>query len=217
MRDNTSHIVIIFLLTLITFNLFILDLKVFTPSSAIQLSDITSVSTVNPTPTNNPNAILPQNLLCPNSCLTAIQQATESSRVGSNSQSTIANPQSTTITRESYIPLGSGSTSKSDWEDLTATETILNPANYGRIKEAYFIASLTNPTQNGQIEAQLYNVTDKHLVWGSLVIMNGPPSQTITSDKIVLDTGTKLYRVQLKSSLQFPSSLNNAKIRIISE
>ncbi len=217
MRDNTSHIVIIFLLTLITFNLFILDLKVFTPSSAIQLSDITSVSTVNPTPTNNPNAILPQNLLCPNSCLTAIQQATESSRVGSNSQSTIANQQSTTITRESYIPLGSGSTSKSDWEDLTATETILNPANYGRIKEAYFIASLTNPTQNGQIEAQLYNVTDKHLVWGSLVIMNGPPSQTITSDKIVLDTGTKLYRVQLKSSLQFPSSLNNAKIRIISE
>jgi hypothetical protein len=113
--------------------------------------------------------------------------------------------------------LGSGSTDKTDWDNLTATETIIDPGNYGTIKEAYFIVSLKNPTQNGQTDVQLYNVTDKHPVWGSHVVMNGPQSQTINSNSIQLDKGAKLYRVQLKSSLGYSVSVENAKIRIVSE
>lgn len=218
MRDNSSHIVIIFLLTLITLNLFLLDLKVFAPENNIKISDITSVATPNPTPSTNPNAVLSQNLICPNSCISLIQQsASNASRTGATDQLPTTNYQPQTSTREYYIPLGTGSTAKSDWNDMTSTDTLIDPANYGTIKEAYFIASLGNPTQNGQVEAQLYNVTDKHLVWGSHVVMNGPASQTITSDKITLDKGAKLYRVQLKSTLQYAASLDNAKIRIISQ
>lgn len=214
MRDNSSHIVIIFLLTLITVNLFILDLKVFSPSGAIQLSDITSVITPTPTSSNS-YAIQQQNLICPNSCLSIIQQATESSRVGATNLTTSNSTPS--VQREIYVPLGSGVTSKSQWDNITGTETLINPANYGRIKEAYFVASLSNPTQNGAVEAQLYNVTDNHLVWDSHIVMNGPAAKTITSNKITLDSGSKLYRVQLKSTLGFSVSLENAKILIITE
>lgn len=209
MRDNSSHIVIIFLLTLTTLNLFLLDLKVFAPENNIKISDITSVVTPIPSPIANSS--------CPNSCLSIIQQATSGATDSlNNNQPPTTNYQLSTI-REFYIPLGSGSTSKSEWEDLLSTDTVIDPVNYGNIKETYFIASLKNPTQNGQIEAQLFNVTDKHLVWGSHVVMNGPAVQTVTSDKITLDKGSKLYRVQLKSTLQYSSSLDNAKIRIITE
>ena len=215
MRDNSSHIVIIFLLTLITLNLFLLDLKVFAPENNIKISDITSVAT--PIPSSVTNNLQPttNNYLCPNSCLSIIQQATSSASQGSLQE--VLLQKASGQSREFYIPLGSGSTTKSDWNDMTNTDTLIDPANYGTIKEAYFIASLGNPTQNGQVEAQLYNVTDKHLVWGSHVVMNGPSSQTITSDKITLDKGAKLYRAQLKSTLQYAASLDNAKIRIITQ
>lgn len=215
MRDNSSHIVIIFLLTIITINLFLLDLKVFAPANNIQISDITSVATPILSPTANPNEILPQNLICPNSCLSIIQQATSSASQGSSQE--VLSQKASGQSREFYIPLGSGSTTKSDWDDITGTETLINPANYGNIKEMYFIASLRNPTQNGQVEAQLYNVTDKHLVWDSHTKMVGPVSQTITSNRIYLDNGAKLYRVQLRSTLQFQAFLDNAKIRIITQ
>lgn len=218
MRDNTTHIVIIFLLTLITLNLFLLDLKVFSPANNIQISDITSVATPAPSPTINIRTIERSNdSLCPLSCISLIKQATEASGLGSSNLTNLSSPTNISTQREFYIPLGSGSTTKSDWDNLTATETVINPANYGNIKEAYFIASLSNPTQNGAVEAQLYNVTDKHLVWDSHIRMDGPTKQTITSNKITLDTGSKLYRVQLRSTLQFAASLDNAKIRIITE
>lgn len=223
-ENNSSHLIIIFLLTLITLNLFILDLKVFSPASSIKLSDISTAITIQPTlypsPTFTPGETS-ANPSCPNSCLSLIQQATKSSSltIGSPPQEIMPTSQTVRlpVSREFYIPLGNGSTTKSDWEDQTATETIIDPVNYGSIKEAYFIASLRNPTQNGQVEAQLFNVTDKHPAWGSHVIMNGPASQTITSGKITLDNGNKLYRVQLKSTLSCQVFLDNAKIRIITE
>ncbi len=198
-QNSNTHLVILGLLLMIVLNLFILDLKVFSPAS-VRLSDITT--TIEPTAANiktTPTNFLPTTT--PSPTLPPIKTYTTAAQTP----------------RETYIPLGTGSTSKSSWEDITATETVVDPANYGTIKEAYFIASLRNPTQNGSVEAQLYNVTDKHPVWGSHVILNGPKEQTITSSKITLDAGNKLYRVQLKSTLSYQAFLDNAKIRIISE
>lgn len=212
MQDNSfTHIVIIFLLTLITINLFILDLKVFTPSG-VQVSDIATVAI---SPATSPS-VFSSDSGCPASCINLIN-ATSSSASEKTSTQTIQPKSSGLSAKEYYIPLGSGTTQKSDWEDVAATETLIDPSNYPSIKEVYFVASVRNPTQNGQIEAQLYNVTDKNPVWNSHMIMKGPASQTIQSEKITLPTGTKLYRVQLKSSLQFQAFLDNAKIRIITE
>ncbi len=217
MQDNWStHLVIVFLVVLSAINLFILDIFVFNKSFTVRVSDVAVVKS-SPIPTTITDYPLSQ---CPLSCLNAISEATKSnSAIGGTSQAvtagSIVNQASTP--REYYIPLGSGSTNNNTFKNLTATETVIDPGNYGTIKEAYFIASLSNPTRNGQVEAQLYNVTDNHPVWGSHIIMNGPASQTITSDKITLDNGSKLYRVQLKSTLSFDVSLDNAKVRILTK
>lgn len=227
MNDNSyTHLILIFLLTIIAANLFILDIKVFSPNSAIMLSQVSISAT--PVPTSVSVQKDSTFSFCPQSCLSIIKQATNSgnlSRGGGihdsanaySSQAASGQPITSRASRESYIPLGTGSTDKSSFTDLTGTETVIDPANYGTVKEAYFIASLKNPTRNGSVEAQLYNVTDKHPVWGSTVTMSGTESQTISSGKITIDTGSKLYRVQLKSTLNYTVSLDNSKIRIISE
>ena len=216
MQDNWStHLVIVFLVVLSAINLFILDIFVFNKSFTVRVSD---VAVVKPSiPTTLSDYSLSQ---CPLSCLNAISEATKSnSAIGGTNQaitdSSVVNQISSP--REYYIPLGSGSTNNNTFKDLTATETVIDPGNYGTIKEAYFIASFTNSTRNGQVEAQLYNVTDNHPVWGSHVVMNGPASQTITSDKITIDNGSKLYRVQLKSTLSFDVTLDNAKVKILTK
>jgi len=215
--DNSRmpHFVVPTILFLIAVNLFILDMKFFSSSVPLQLSDVNITTTPKPIKQSENTSI------CPLSCLSAINEATQNiGRTGmlpGDQYKEITQKTSSAGQKESYIPLGSGTTSKSDWDNIIATETIINPANYGNIKEAYFVAALRNPTQNGQTEAQLFNVTDNHLVWGSHVTMNGPLSQTINSDKITLDAGNKLYRVQLKSTMSYPAYLDNAKIRIITE
>lgn len=200
MQDNYfTHLIIIILLTFISLNLLILDLKVFSPGGSIKISDIATVATPQPTllPSNTPQPLI----VTPTAYqFVSYQPANQ-----------------VTIAREYFIPLGSGSTSKTNWDDLIATETLIDTANYPGLKETYFIASLRNPTQNGIVEAQVYNVTDKHPVWGSITTMTSRESQTITSNKITLDTGSKLYRVQIKSSLSYLVYLDNAKIRIVTE
>lgn len=221
-ESPNTHLIIIFLLLVTIINLFILDLKVFNPAANVLISDITT-SNISPTisTTNtstslgvNYQPLINDNNSCPIACLSIIQQAT----ISASQSSLQGHPLQIALeqSREYYIPLGNGNTSKTTWEDITGTDTTIDPSNYGSIKEVYFIASLKNPTQNGQMEAQLYNVTDKHPVWNSLVILNGPLTQTITSHQITLDRGNKLYRVQLKSSLGYSVSLENAKIKIIS-
>ena len=214
-RDSYTHYMILFLLVLIAANLLILDLKVFSQLSLLQLSDTTTV--VTPIPSTAPESLVSS---CLSDCRSLIEQATKSAQplLGAPNQEVSLTTQTIRSSpREYYIPLGSGSTTKSSFEDLATTEAIIDPANYGTIKEAYFTASFRNPTKNGQVEAQLYNVTDKNIVWGSHVVMNGAEAQTITSTNFSLPSGAKLYRIQLKSTLQFQVFLDNAKIRIVTD
>ncbi len=217
MQDSSNtHLIIISLLFITIINLFVLDLKVFNPMSNIQISDI-STSNISPTISTTNTQLITNNNSCPIGCLSIIQEATKGSRLGTTILTDTSNQVNLpSQSHETYIPLGTGTTSKTEWEDITSTDTTVDPSNYGTIGEAYFIASLKNPTQNGQVEAQLYNVTDKHPVWNSSVVLNGPLTQTITSPLITLDKGNKLYRVQLKSTLGYQVSLDNAKIKIIS-
>jgi hypothetical protein len=217
MQNNTYSPLFAFLIILISINLFILDLKIFSQVSSIKVSDI---STYKSPLIETPRSQIAISGVCPQSCTDVINNKISGlpQRTGSTEEnSAIQNSQLQAKRSEYYVPLGAGNTTKSAWDDIISTETIIDPSFYGNIKESYFIASLNNPTQNGQVEAQIINVTDKHPVWGSHVIMSGPQTQTITSDKITLDNGNKLYRVQLKSSLGYQVSLDNAKIRIISE
>lgn len=208
-----AHIGILILLLLIAINLFILDLKIFYPDNVLfaQLKTTSAVPTAPIIETTN-------RLSCPASCIEEINKVTENARIGiPTTVPPLPNLQINKTDKEFFIPLGTGATTKNDWENLVGTETVINPSTYGTFREALLIVSLKNTTQNGQAETRLYNVTDNYAVFGSHIIMNGPIEQTITSQKFALPQGSKLYRVQLKSTLSYPVSLDNARLKIIAQ
>lgn len=213
MRQETyfTHLIIVFLLVAIAANLLILDIKVFSLKDVVQVSQMATKATPTPLHTSQVDTSQP----CPGSCLNIIEQATKSSPTTIGAVQQLVSAPAKAV-GEFFIPLGTGSTNNSSWDDLIATETIIDPSKYGSITEAYVSFALRNPTKNGQVEAQLYNVTDNHPVWGSSVVATDK-EQTISSGKITLSAGAKLYRVQLKSTLSFPVYLDGAKIRIITQ
>lgn len=118
--------------------------------------------------------------------------------------------------KEYFIPLGSGNTKANEYEQLTSVEAYVDTGNYPPIKEAYFDLHLRNPTGNGKAYAKLFNVTDKHDVWYSEVVFEGGGTMQKEA-KITLDSGKKLYRVMVKSSLQYDVYADNARIRIVTQ
>jgi hypothetical protein len=112
-----------------------------------------------------------------------------------------------------YIPLGTGKTTSSEWDELPATEVTVNTANYPALAKAYFEVFMHLTTGNGTMQAKLYNSTDRHDVWFSDVSMSSD-KVTRLEVPITLDTGNKRYKVMVKSSLKYEAVLDNARIRI---
>ena len=123
----------------------------------------------------------------------------------------------TKVSREYYIPLGSGSTKSSDWEDLNGVEAVIDMNNYPNPKSIIFETSMYIPTGNGEVKAKLYNVTDQHDAWSSEVTSSGSTSQRNEANNISLAPGRKLYRVMMKSSMSYPAILDSARLKIILE
>lgn len=156
---------------------------------------------------------------CSSVCLQEIKTATESLQLAKPTVAPKPVAKTTVIRgpKDYYIPLGTGYTEKNEWVDVSGTDTTIDPATYGKINTAVFEASMHIPVANGTMYARLYNVTDKHPVWFSEVSTSKGTSTTVTSGNITLDPGSKLYRVQIKTSLQYPSYLDFSRIRITIE
>lgn len=115
--------------------------------------------------------------------------------------------------KEYFIPLGAGTNQAGDWTDVPGVVASIDFGNYQSIKEIRFEASVNVPTANETVSIRLFNKTDSHPVWYSEV--------TTVSDvyavlqPLTYDTGTKIYQVQMKTQLQFPANLTQARIHII--
>jgi len=166
--------------------------------------------------TPNPN-------ICPQSCVSQINQA-----LGSNKPVVLSptatpvpskNPTSQTVVsqaKEYYVPFGSGSGSSVDWQDVPGLSASVDSNSYGSIKNVAFEASLHIPTGNETASVRLYNATDNHPVWNSEVDFNGNTnSLLLISPSISLDSGNKLYKVQIKTQLQFQAILDQSRLHII--
>ncbi|MDE2026871.1 MAG: hypothetical protein KGJ07_10395, partial [Patescibacteria group bacterium] len=115
--------------------------------------------------------------------------------------------------KEYFIPMGGGSSQASDWTDVPGATAQVDFGSYNSIKEVHFEASVVIPTGNETASVRIFNVTDKHPVWYSeITLTNG---QFISSNPVVYDTGSKLYQVQMKTSLQFLATLVQSRIHII--
>lgn len=140
----------------------------------------------------------------------AIYQATVSSQKAPSTSS-----QRTNTADEYYVALGSGSNSTSDWADVGGASAYVDSSKYGHIQKVTFEASVIIPTGNQTAYARLFNKTDQHPVWFSDVSLQGGQAQLLISSPITLDSGQKLYQVQMKTQLQFPANLTQSRIHIL--
>lgn len=165
-------------------------------------------------PISTPLGSIPDLTTCPIACLDKLYEATATIKLPTLERQ---NQTSDATTKELFIPLGSGSTKETTWVDLGGIETYIDTAKYSKIKEANFEATLRIPTANGRAYARLYNINEKHPVWGSEVWEEGQTGKMIKSSNLSLDQGNKLYRVQMYSTLGYEAFLDNARIRIVYE
>lgn len=151
---------------------------------------------------------------CPASCLTAIQDATSAAVLKPTPTPKSQSTRKTTP-KELFIPLGTGFTQSKDWVDVAGTDTAINSANYTKVTKAVFEASMHIPVANGAMYARLFNVTAGHPVWFSEVSTSAGTSIMVSSGDITLDKGSNIYRVQIRTTLEYPSYLDFARIRIM--
>lgn len=150
---------------------------------------------------------------CPQSCITQIQQATESIKL-QPSPITVSQNAASTI-KELYVSFGAGSNSTEEWADVVGAGANIDNTKYGVIKSVVFEASVHIPTGNEYAYVRLFNKTDKHPVWFSEVSLNGGASQLLISNPITLDSGNKLYQVQMKTQLKYPAILDQSRVHIL--
>lgn len=206
---NTGKAALLVFSLVVLVNIFILDIKVFTQEGKIK-KPVVEESEI-----PQRGVDIPQTNLCPQACLEVISEAT--SEGTAKYPTPMATPMIQAIAKELYIPLGSGSTKSTDWVELTGVESVIDMANYPKIKSVIFEASMRIPTANGKVHVKLYNVTDKHDVWFSEVWAEGSSGYRAESANISLSPGRKLYRVMIKSTMGYEAILDSARIKIILE
>jgi len=206
--ENRLKIIGIVCAVLFLADLAVVNLKVFSSSQ----SQTPPVPTVLPTPSLEAQGD------CPAACRALIPPITTGSVTEAISRpttqpATIAQP----LAKEIYIPLGNGSTKSQEWVEIPGAEAVLDTANFPKIKSMIFEAFLRIPTGNGRAYAKLYNVTDKHDVWFSEVMVEGGNTQRVESKNIGLDAGRKVYRVMMKTAMGYEAVLESARLKIILE
>lgn len=211
MDEELNHRLIFFspwsllflLLIVILGNLFIIDTALFWNNSTPSEKPLTKSSP--------PKQAITANVSCSTTCKEEIAKAIAEAKL---KESPTVKTSVASSTKEFFIPLGSGSSTASDWEDIPGAQAYIDNSAYGSIKTVTFEASLYTPTANQTAYARLYNVTDKHPVWNSDVRIDGGTPKLLTSDIISLDNGSKLYIVQMKTQIQARTNLENARVHI---
>lgn len=213
---SVRSLVILFFVFLFL-NVIYIDILLVQGSKPTIVQKFTNI--INPTPSaENKTTVSPD--VCPQSCLSEIRQAAVSNKpnAATPTLSPTALPLQNTNssqTKEYYIPFGSGSGSSSDWQDVPGLQASIDSNSYGSIKSVVFEASLHIPTGNETASVRLYNSTDSHPVWNSQVDFTGSAQSVLkTSQLISLDPGNKLYKVQIKTQLQFTAILDQSRLHI---
>lgn len=140
---------------------------------------------------------------CPNACIARINQ--------------MAGKSSSASAKEYYVPLGSGANSTDSWTDVAGASAYIDTTAYNKIKIATFEATVNVPSGSQKVWVRLYNSTDKHPVWYSEVSTDNSGPIVLTSPTITLDSGNKLYQVQMKSQLKGLTNLTQSRIHITTQ
>lgn len=212
---------VLFIVCLLTVaNVLYLDITAYwnytLPKPTIIQNIIAPPVSTTPAPSPQPTAFVFQE--CPQKCMKAIEESASTLKITLPVQPTITTTP-TQITnnqvKEFFIPFGSGTSTAKDWQDVSGLQASVDSGAYGRIKRVTFEASVFIPTGNETAWVRLFNATDGHPVWSSDVSIDGGIAKLLTSQPITLDSGTKTYHVQMKTSLEYPANINQARIHIL--
>lgn len=192
-------------------NILYLDYLLFKDKKYTELFQIASQSTDQ----TSQSASICDGKNCLDKIYETIYEATASLKL-SNQTETQKTPvaSSGTAVKEYYIAFGSGTSMAYDWTDVTGLSAYVDSTQYGRIKSVVFEASVFIPTGNERAYVRLFNVTDKHPVWFSEVSLEGGQAQLLISQPIILDTGNKLYQVQMRTSLKYQANLAQSRLHV---
>jgi len=117
--------------------------------------------------------------------------------------------------KDYYVPFGSGSGSPSDWENVAGVTAYVDSTAYTSIKTVLFEVSLHIPTGNETVSVRLYNATDGRVIAGSELDFNGNTNSVLLSSQpINLDYGNKLYTIQMETQLGYQAILDQARVQI---
>lgn len=205
-KQDFFYLLLIFLFFLTFINLIYLDINI---NQSKQISQNTKVI-YSPLPTDN----TPNQNICPQSCLSQIYQSTSSAKP---SPAPLIKTGGTTsqVTKEYYVPFGSGSGDSSDWTDVPGLAAYVDSTSYSNIKSVIFEVSLHIPTGNEIASVRLVNSTDGRVIANSQLDFNGNTNSVfLSSPAITLDYGQKLYKVQLTTQLQSTAIIDQSRIHI---
>jgi hypothetical protein len=156
-------------------------------------------------------------------------QASTTSFSASTTQSTIASILPTTSTiqnnnntsisqntgvKDYFIPLGSGMSQATDWEDVPGVLAAVDFGQYQNIKEIKLEASVFVPTGNEIVWVRLFNKTDGHPVWYSEASAVSNANSYLISSPIAYDFGQKTYQIQIKTQLGALANLAQSRIHV---
>ena len=208
-EPSLQKIILIFLAFLFILNFAFLDYREFTRSEQKEVIAPTSIP-IEPT--------LKTDNSCPQSCLAKIDEVKQSILPELTTASPTIRPTEIPSSgiREFFIPLGSGMSTASDWEDVYGLQVYLDSANYPNLKKAVFETSVRVPSLDQTVNVRLYNATDKQAVAGSEVSFPIGVSPTLlVSSPITLGSGNKLYQVQMKTGAKHQAYLDQSRIHLI--
>lgn len=122
---------------------------------------------------------------------------------------------SLSVSKEYYVPFGSGSGNSSDWQDVPGLQAYVDSTAYQNIAQVIFEASLHIPTGNQTASVRLVNATDGRVIANSELNFNGnSDSVFLASQPITLDYGKKLYKIQIKTQLKYSAILDQSRLHI---
>src|SRR3989344_4125963 len=139
---------------------------------------------------------------CPDDCLSTIDEELSKFKLATQE----ALNQQENREQDFFIPLGSGTVLSDEWTDVPGIKATVDTAKYGKIRKVVFEATTHVPNANEFLYVRLYNETDSHPVWNSELFFPSATTQYfLVSPAIKLDSGVKIYKVQMKTQLKFPA------------
>ena len=143
----------------------------------------------------------------------------ESNQAASTQTTAVAIPVTTqpvvqeeSVIKEQTVYIGSGSSSSTDWTDISSAVIELNSANYSNLSRVVFEANIS--IIGGEAFARLKNKTTGQIIEISEVSHNNSISAQKLSGSFGLTSGSNEYIVQLRSSSSETVVLDSSRLRL---